>query len=131
MPTEHTTTSASGLDVSKLLPEFEVPFSPDQIRWRVTSTTNDKKRRQIMPYADCPAYINRLKALFTPQGWNLEYSGRAGSFVPLSRLIEEPGKVKPGRTVRSASGLQGVCRLECWVMLRRTELISDDWLGED
>jgi len=29
MPTEDTTTSSSGLDVSKLLPELEVPFSPD------------------------------------------------------------------------------------------------------
>jgi len=24
--------------------ELEVPFSPDQVRWRVTNTTNDKKR---------------------------------------------------------------------------------------
>ena len=45
MPTEDTTTSPSGLDVTKLLPELEVPFSPDQVRWRVTNTTNDKKAR--------------------------------------------------------------------------------------
>src|SRR5208337_866071 len=73
MPTEHTTTSASGRDVSKLLPELEVPFSPDQVRWRVTNTTNDKKRGQIVPYADCRAYTDRLNALFTPQGWTREY----------------------------------------------------------
>src|SRR5271166_3844564 len=73
IPTEHTTTSASGRDVSKLLPELEVPFSPDQVRWRVTNTTNDKKRGQIVPYADCRAYTDRLNALFTPQGWTREY----------------------------------------------------------
>jgi len=52
MPAEGTTTSPSGLDVKKLLPELEVPFSPDQVRWRVTNTTNDKKRGQIVPYSD-------------------------------------------------------------------------------
>jgi hypothetical protein len=73
MPTEDTTTSPSGLDVSKLLPELAVPFSSDQVRWRITNTTNDKKRGQIVPYADSRAYTDRLNALFTPQGWTREY----------------------------------------------------------
>ena len=73
MPTEDTTTSPSGLDVTKLLSELEVPFSPDQVRWRVTNTTNDKKRGQVVPYADSRAYTDRLNALFTPQGWTREY----------------------------------------------------------
>jgi hypothetical protein len=73
MPTEDTTRSPSGLDVNKLLSEIEVPFSPDQVRWRVTNTTNDKRRGQIVPYADCRAYTDRLNALFTPQGWTREY----------------------------------------------------------
>jgi hypothetical protein len=73
MPTEDTTTSTSGLDVTKLFSELEVPFSPDQVRWRVTNTTNDKKRGQIVPYADSRAYTDRLNALFTPQGWTREY----------------------------------------------------------
>jgi hypothetical protein len=73
MPTEDTTTSPSGLDVTKLLSKLEVPFPPDQVRWRITNTTNDKKRGQIVPYADCRAYTDRLNALFTPQGWTREY----------------------------------------------------------
>jgi hypothetical protein len=73
MPTEATTTSSSGLDVNKLLSELEVPFSPDQVRWRVTNTTNDRKRGQIVPYADSRAYTDRLNALFTPHGWTREY----------------------------------------------------------
>src|SRR5271165_1520597 len=73
MPTEDATTSPSGLEVNKLLSELEVPFSPDQVRWRVTNTTNDKKRGQVVPYADCRAYTDRLNALFTPQGWTREY----------------------------------------------------------
>ena len=73
MPTEDTKTSPSGLDVNKLLTELEVPFSPDQVQWRVTNTTNDKKRGQVVPYADCRAYTDRLNALFTPQGWTRDY----------------------------------------------------------
>jgi hypothetical protein len=66
-------TSASGLDVNKVLLELEVPFSPDQVQWRVTNTTNDKKRGQVVPYADPRAYTDRLNALFSPQGWTREY----------------------------------------------------------
>jgi len=73
MPSEDTKPSPSGLDVTKLLSELEVPFSLDQVRWRITNTTNDKKRGQIVPYADSRAYTDRLNALFTPQGWTREY----------------------------------------------------------
>ena len=73
MPTEDTTTSPTGPDVNKLLSALEVPFSSDQVRWRVTNTTSDKKRGQIVPYADSRAYTDRLNALFTPQGWTREY----------------------------------------------------------
>jgi len=73
MPTEDTTTFPSGPDVTKLLLELEVPFPPDQVRWRVTNTTNDKKRGQIVPYADPRAYTDRLNSLFSPQGWTREY----------------------------------------------------------
>src|SRR5664280_449844 len=73
MPTEDTSTSPSALNVTKLLAELEIPFSPEQVRWRVTNTTNDKKRGQIVPYADPRAYTDRLNALFSPQGWTREY----------------------------------------------------------
>ena len=73
MATELATTSPSGLDVNKLLPELEVPFSPDQVQWRVTNTTNDKKRGQVVPYADPRTYTDRLNALLSPQGWTREY----------------------------------------------------------
>ena len=73
MANEESSASALALDVNKLLAELEVPFPPDQVRWRVTNTTNDKKRGQIVPYADPRAYTDRLNALFSPQGWTREY----------------------------------------------------------
>ena len=52
MANEESSASASALDVKKLLSELEVPFPPAQVRWRVTNTSNDKKRGQVVPYAD-------------------------------------------------------------------------------
>ena len=73
MANSETTASTSSLDVKHLLAELEVPFPPDQVRWRVTNTSNDKRRGQVVPYADPRAYTDRLNALFTPQGWTREY----------------------------------------------------------
>jgi hypothetical protein len=73
MQTEGTNTSTAGPGMKELLAELEVPFSPDQVQWRVTNTTNDKKRGQVVPYADPRAYTDRLNALFSPQGWTREY----------------------------------------------------------
>jgi len=73
MANEESSASALALDVKKLLADLEVPFPPDQVRWRVTNTTNDKKSGQIVPYADPRAFTDRLNALFSPQGWTREY----------------------------------------------------------
>jgi hypothetical protein len=37
------------------------------------NTSNDKKRGQVVPYADPRAYTDRLNALFSPQGWTRTY----------------------------------------------------------
>ena len=73
MPTQDTTTSPSGREVNEILSQLEVPFAPDQVQWRVTNTTNDKKRGQVVPYADPRAYTDRLNALFSPRGWTRQY----------------------------------------------------------
>jgi hypothetical protein len=73
MANENAPTLPAERDIKKLLEELEVPFPPDQIRWRVTNTSNDKKRGQVVAYADPRAYTDRLNALFCPQGWTREY----------------------------------------------------------
>jgi hypothetical protein len=73
MPDEQLPANASTLDVQSVLKELEVPFSPSQVQWRVTNTAKDRKRGQVVPYADPRAYADRLNALFTPQGWTREY----------------------------------------------------------
>jgi hypothetical protein len=60
--------------IKALVAELEVPFVPSAIEWRVTNTTKDKTRGQIIPYADQRAYTDRLNGLFTPAGWTRRYS---------------------------------------------------------
>ena len=73
MTNNQLTPTETKLDLAQVLAELEVPFAPCQVQWRVTNTTNDKKRGQVIPYADPRAYTDRLNALFTPQGWTREY----------------------------------------------------------
>lgn len=74
MPNDHAAASSlSEAEVTKLLAELEVPFPAHQVQWRVTNTSNDKRRGQIVPYADPRAYTDRLNALFSPQGWTRNY----------------------------------------------------------
>jgi hypothetical protein len=74
VPNDHSAViSLSATEVTKLLAEMEVPFPAHQVQWRVTNTSNDKRRGQIVPYADPRAYTDRLNALFTPQGWTRNY----------------------------------------------------------
>jgi hypothetical protein len=73
MPNNENSPVDEGLDVKKVLAELEVPFPADQVRWRVMNTSNDKKRGQIVPYADPRAYTDRLNVLFSPQGWTRTY----------------------------------------------------------
>ena len=73
MADDQVPTPASTHDIKSVLAELELPFSPEQIQWRVTNTAKDKKRGQIVPYADPRAYADRLNFLFSPQGWTREY----------------------------------------------------------
>jgi hypothetical protein len=61
-------------DIKRYTGELEVPFDPHVIEWRVTNTSHDKSRGQVIPYADQRAYTDRLNALFTPAGWTRKYT---------------------------------------------------------
>src|SRR6266545_5904243 len=60
--------------VRQLEAALENPFDPNEIKWRVTNTTPDRRRGQVIAYADPRAYTDRLNALFTVRGWTREYS---------------------------------------------------------
>jgi hypothetical protein len=60
--------------IRQIIGDLEVPFDPSVIEWRVTNTAKDKRRGQVMPYADQRAYTDRLNAFLTPAGWTRKYA---------------------------------------------------------
>ena len=61
-------------EIKRYTAELEVPFDRCVIEWRVTNTSHDKRRGQVIPYADQRAYTDRLNTLFTPAGWTRKYT---------------------------------------------------------
>lgn len=45
-------------EVRHLVAALEEPFEPREIKWRVTNTTKDRSRGQMIAYADPRAYAN-------------------------------------------------------------------------
>ena len=60
--------------VRQFVGALEEPFDPSAVKWRVTNTTSDRRRGQVIAYADPRAYTDRLNALFTVRGWTREYA---------------------------------------------------------
>ena len=61
-------------EVRQLVAALEEPFDLTEIKWRVTNTTADRRRGQVLAYADPRAYADRLNLLVTVRGWTREYS---------------------------------------------------------
>ena len=96
MLNNHDSAPPTGVDIRKVLQEIELPFQPCQVQWRVTNTSHDKKRGQVIPYADPRAYTDRLNALFSPQGWTREYKVETRSNIT---------RVKKGESIISGKVL--------------------------
>ena len=60
--------------VRRFVIALEEPFDPREIKWRVTNTTADRRRGQVIAYADPRAYTDRLNTVFTVRGWTREYT---------------------------------------------------------
>src|SRR5580693_7267403 len=58
----------------QLVAALEEPFDQREIKWRVTNTTSNRRRGQVIAYADPRAYTDRLNALFTVRDWTREYA---------------------------------------------------------
>jgi hypothetical protein len=56
----------------KLIAQLEVPFDPNEIKWRVVKTGQRGRRGAILPFADPRAYTDRLSQLLSPSGWSRE-----------------------------------------------------------
>ena len=108
------------LSNEELLVELEVPFSVDQVLWRVTNTANNRTRGQVVPYADPRAYTDRLNALVSPQGWTRSYET-----VTMNNIT---------RTKRNAEIVTGKILVTCKVTIEGLGTHSgtgEEWADED
>ncbi len=58
---------------SAVMQKLQEPFLPDEIEWRVGSTTQDKTKGMALAYVTNRAIQNRLDDIFGPFGWRNEY----------------------------------------------------------
>lgn len=79
--------------IKRYTDELQVPFDPRVIEWRVTNTSQDKSRGQVIPYADQRAYTDRLNALFSPAGWTRKYTIHTSANFERSRDQKTAAKV--------------------------------------
>jgi hypothetical protein len=64
----------ANLEPEALFARLAEPFSPSEIKWRVTHTNRDGNRGAVIAFADQRAYTDRLNQLFTPNGWTRTYA---------------------------------------------------------
>jgi hypothetical protein len=70
MPTEAGTPNP---ELNALFAQLIEPFDPSEIKWRVTHTTQDRRRGAVIAFADPRAYTDRLNQIFSPTGWTRAY----------------------------------------------------------
>jgi hypothetical protein len=49
-----------------------MPFAPEEIDWRVGSTTQDKSKGMALAYLDARAVMDRLDAVCGSDGWRMQ-----------------------------------------------------------
>lgn len=54
--------------------KLAAPFPPEEVSWRVGSTTKDKLKGMALAYLDARAVMDRLDAVCGPTGWQCRYS---------------------------------------------------------
>jgi hypothetical protein len=59
--------------MDNVMQKLQEPFSPDDIEWRVGSTTTDKSKGLALAYVTNRAIQNRLDDVFGPFGWKNEF----------------------------------------------------------
>lgn len=68
-------------DLMQIQNELKAPFHPDDIEWRVGSTTKDKTKGLALAYITNRAIQNRLDDVFGIAGWKNEFRDWKGSGV--------------------------------------------------
>lgn len=57
------------------------PFPPEEVSWRLGSTSKEKMKGMALAYLDARAVMDRLDAVCGPAGWQCKYSHANGKTV--------------------------------------------------
>ena len=104
--------------IRQIIGDLEVPFDPSVIEWRVTNTAKDKRRGQVMPYADQRAYTDRLNALLTPAGWTRKYA------------VHTSANFQRGKDQRTVAKILVTCELTIFG-LGSHSATGEEWADDD
>ena len=67
---------------------LKAPFNADEIKWRVGSTTQDKKKGLALAYIDARCVFERLDMVVGPEGWQTWIKETASGRVLCTLLID-------------------------------------------
>ena len=104
--------------IRQIIDDLEVPFDPHVVEWRVTTTAKDKRRGQVMPYADQRAYTDRLNALLTPAGWTRKYA------------VHTSANFQRGKDQKTAAKIFVTCELTI-LGLGSHSATGEEWADDD
>src|SRR6266567_1230657 len=104
--------------IRQIIDDLEVPFDPSVIEWRVTNTANDKRRGQVIPYANQRAYTDRLNALVTPAGWTRKYT------------VHTSANFQRGKDQRTVAKILVTCELTIYG-LGSHAATGEEWADDD
>ncbi len=70
------------------------PFMPEQVHWRVGSTTGDKSKGMALAYVDARDVMDRLDSVCGPEGWQDEYiqAGNGATCCRIGVALSDPWK---------------------------------------
>jgi hypothetical protein len=104
--------------IKQMINDLEVPFGPSVIEWRVTNTAKDKRRGQVVPYADQRAYTDRLNALVTPAGWTRKY------------MVHTSANFQRGKDQKTVAKILVTCELTIFG-LGSHSATGEEWADDD
>tara|TARA_R110000824_G_scaffold308609_2_gene496049 strand:+ start:229 stop:948 length:720 start_codon:yes stop_codon:yes gene_type:complete len=61
------------MEPNEIFEKLSAPFAPDQIHWRIGSTTKDKAKGMALAYIDSRDVMDRLDEVLGPQNWQSRY----------------------------------------------------------
>ena len=69
------------MNIQEISEKLKAYFPEENIKWRITATTQDKTKGLAVPYIDTRAIQNRLDDILGIDGWKVSYRPIDGGFI--------------------------------------------------